>query len=48
LTRLEQSDWLVMDLDPEDVDFDAVMQTAQTVRQVLDEAGVAVSTPLRW
>jgi bifunctional non-homologous end joining protein LigD len=38
---LDQPDYLVLDLDPEDVAFAAVVQTAQAVRKVLDRVGAA-------
>jgi bifunctional non-homologous end joining protein LigD len=37
---LDQADYMVMDLDPEDISFDHVVETAQAVRKVLDEAGI--------
>lgn len=39
LGTLEQPDFLVIDLDPEDIAFDAVVDAALAVRQVLEEAG---------
>jgi bifunctional non-homologous end joining protein LigD len=41
---LEKPDWCVIDLDPEDIGFDSVVETAKVVKTVLDEAGV-VSVP---
>ena len=38
---LDQPDYLVLDLDPEDLAFAAVVQTAQGVRKVLDKVGAA-------
>ena len=37
----EYPDYLVIDLDPEEIEFDKVVETAQAVKQVLDEAGAA-------
>lgn len=37
---LNSPDFAVVDLDPEDIGFDAVIATAQTVREVLDEADI--------
>lgn len=34
--HLDKPDWCVIDLDPEAVDFEAVVQTSQTVHEVLD------------
>lgn len=34
---LEKPDWIVIDLDPEGVDFEGVIDVAQTVKQVCDE-----------
>jgi bifunctional non-homologous end joining protein LigD len=36
----EKPDWCVIDLDPEDIGFDAVIQTAQAVHEVLEAAGI--------
>jgi bifunctional non-homologous end joining protein LigD len=36
----DRPDYFVMDLDPEDIGFDAVIQTARAVHDVLDQAGV--------
>lgn len=41
---LEKPDWCVIDLDPEDIGFESVIETAKMVKTVLDEAGV-VSVP---
>jgi bifunctional non-homologous end joining protein LigD len=35
--RLDKPDWIVIDLDPEDIAFKKVIEVARTVRQVLDE-----------
>jgi bifunctional non-homologous end joining protein LigD len=35
--HLEKPDWIVIDLDPEGVGFDKVIEVAQTVKQVCDE-----------
>ena len=37
--HLDQPDYTVVDLDPHEVGFDAVVKTAQVVKQVLDELG---------
>jgi bifunctional non-homologous end joining protein LigD len=37
--RWEYPDWCLIDLDPEGVGFDKVIETAQVVRQVLDSIG---------
>lgn len=37
--KLDHPDWLVIDLDPEKIAFDAVVKTAQEVKKVLDRAG---------
>jgi bifunctional non-homologous end joining protein LigD len=37
---LDKPDWCVIDLDPEEIGFDAVIETAQTVHSVLDELKV--------
>ncbi len=36
----EHPDWAVIDLDPEDVSFDTVVEVAQMVHQVLESAGI--------
>jgi bifunctional non-homologous end joining protein LigD len=36
---LDQADYLVLDLDPENVSFDHVIEAAQTIRKVLHQAG---------
>jgi bifunctional non-homologous end joining protein LigD len=41
---LEKPDWCVIDLDPEDIGFESVIETALMVKTVLDEVGV-VSVP---
>jgi bifunctional non-homologous end joining protein LigD len=38
--RLDQPDYLILDLDPEDIDFGEVVKTAQTVHKVLDQADI--------
>lgn len=37
---LDNPDYLIIDLDPGDIPFDAVIETALAVREVLDEAGI--------
>ncbi|HET6454999.1 MAG TPA: DNA ligase D [Armatimonadota bacterium] len=37
---LDNPDYLLIDLDPGDIGFDAVIRVAQAVREVLDEAGI--------
>ncbi len=37
---LENPDWCVIDLDPEDVTFDTVIETAQAVHETLDAANI--------
>ncbi len=37
--NLEKPDYVVIDLDPEEIEFDKVIETAQCVKEVLDEAG---------
>ncbi len=37
---LDNPDYFVIDLDPEDIGFDAVIETAQAVKEVLDRAGI--------
>ena len=39
LQTLDFPDYLVIDLDPEDIPFDKVIETARAVREVLDKAG---------
>jgi bifunctional non-homologous end joining protein LigD len=41
LGHLEKPDWAVIDLDPEAVEFEAVIKTAQAVHTVLGEFGIA-------
>jgi bifunctional non-homologous end joining protein LigD len=41
LPDLERPDYTVVDLDPHEIGFDAVVKTALVVRDVLDELGVA-------
>jgi bifunctional non-homologous end joining protein LigD len=38
--NLEKPDWCVIDLDPEDIGFDAVVETALAVKEVLDKAEI--------
>jgi bifunctional non-homologous end joining protein LigD len=38
--HLDRPDWCVIDLDPEDIGFEAVIETALAVKDVLDDAGV--------
>lgn len=38
--KLENPDWIVIDLDPEDIGFDKVIEVAVEVRKVLDEMEV--------
>ena len=40
LKKLENPDWVVMDLDPEAIGFEKVVQTAQTIKKLLDELKV--------
>jgi bifunctional non-homologous end joining protein LigD len=40
LKKLDSPDYCVIDLDPEDISFEAVIQTAQQVHRTLDELGV--------
>jgi bifunctional non-homologous end joining protein LigD len=40
IAHLENPDWAVIDLDPEDIGFDAVIESARAVHAVLDELGV--------
>lgn len=39
LTRPDRPDYLVIDLDPDDLPFDVVVEAAQAVRRLLDHAG---------
>ncbi|GFO67655.1 ATP-dependent DNA ligase [Geomonas limicola] len=39
LDRLDSPDYFVIDLDPEDISFDRVVEAAQAVHQVLERAG---------
>ncbi len=39
IDNLENPDYFVIDLDPEEIEFDKVIETAQCVKEVLDEAG---------
>lgn len=40
LGHLEKPDWIVIDLDPEGVGFDSVIQVARTVHEVCEEWGI--------
>jgi bifunctional non-homologous end joining protein LigD len=40
ITKPDHPDWCVIDLDPEDIGFDAVIRTAKVVHDVLDELKV--------
>jgi bifunctional non-homologous end joining protein LigD len=40
LKKLEKPDWLVIDLDPEKIEFKYVVETAQVVHQVCDELDI--------
>jgi bifunctional non-homologous end joining protein LigD len=39
IDNLEQPDYFVIDLDPEEIEFDKVIETAHCVKDVLDKAG---------
>lgn len=39
IENLEKPDYFVIDLDPEEIEFDKVIETALIVKEVLDEAG---------
>lgn len=39
LDSLDQPDYLILDLDPNDIAFERVVEAARTVRQVLEQAG---------
>ncbi len=39
IENLERPDYFVIDLDPEEIEFDKVIETALCVKEVLDEAG---------
>lgn len=41
ISKLENPDYLVIDLDPEGIEFDAVIETALVVKNVLDSLGVS-------
>lgn len=41
IEHLEDPDYLVLDLDPEDISFEAVIEVAQTLHKMLDELNVA-------
>lgn len=41
VNNLENPDYLVIDLDPEDIGFDKVINTALVVREVLEKAGIS-------
>jgi len=40
LGTLDKPDWVVMDLDPEDITFDKVVETARAVKEVCDELAI--------
>lgn len=40
--HLDTPDWMIIDLDPEGVSFEKVIEAAQTVKAVCDEWGIAV------
>ncbi|HVQ44917.1 MAG TPA: DNA ligase D [Candidatus Saccharimonadia bacterium] len=40
LKHLDNPDWCVIDLDPEDIGFEAVIETARAVKSVLDKAKI--------
>jgi bifunctional non-homologous end joining protein LigD len=40
IKSLQKPDWIVMDLDPEGVGFDKVVETAQAVKQICDELSI--------
>lgn len=40
IKHLDKPDWLVIDLDPEDIDFSKVVEAALVVKQVCDELGI--------
>jgi bifunctional non-homologous end joining protein LigD len=39
LGTLDSADYVLLDLDPEDISFDSVVETAQAIRKVLDRIG---------
>lgn len=39
IQNLENPDWLVIDLDPEHIEFKAVIEAAQVTKKILDQAG---------
>jgi bifunctional non-homologous end joining protein LigD len=39
IDTLDQPDYVVLDLDPEDIAFDRVIEAAQTIRKVLEDVG---------
>lgn len=41
VSQLDHPDWMVIDLDPEGVPFDTVVEAAQATREVLESAGAA-------
>jgi bifunctional non-homologous end joining protein LigD len=45
---LDYPDWLVIDLDPQDVPFHQVVEAAQVVHKLLDKAGSCCKTSGRW
>jgi len=40
IKHLEYPDYLILDLDPEDIGFDAVIETAKMLHELLDELGI--------
>src|SRR5262249_20898523 len=40
-TALDKPDYLMLDLDPENISFDHVVEAAQTIRAVLEDIGAA-------
>ncbi len=41
IPKLDNPDWMVLDLDPEKISFDKVVETAQEIHKILDLAGAA-------
>lgn len=40
--NLEKPDWIIIDLDPEDISFEKVIETAQAVKKICDELKVPI------